>query len=54
MWRRRYLLAALTYGYLTTNDIEHAICFAIKASAITVQHIGTYAPTLEEINEINR
>ena len=47
-------LAALTYGYLTTNDMEHAICFAIKASAITEQHIGTYAPTLEEINESNR
>lgn len=43
-------LAALTYGYLTTKDMEQAIRFAIKASSITVQHIGVYAPTLEEIN----
>jgi len=42
-------LSALTYGYLTTKDMEQAIHFAIKASAITVQHIGVYAPTLEEI-----
>ena len=43
-------LAALTYGYLSTKDMEQAIRFAIKASSITVQHIGVYAPTLEEIN----
>ena len=43
-------LSALTYGYLTTKDMEQAIRFAIKASSITVQHIGVYAPTLEEIN----
>lgn len=43
-------LSALTYGYLTTTDMEQAIRFAIKASSITVQHIGVYAPTLEEIN----
>jgi bifunctional ADP-heptose synthase (sugar kinase/adenylyltransferase) len=44
-------LSALTYGYLVTKDMEQAIKFAIKASSITVQHIGVYAPTLEEINE---
>ena len=44
-------LSALTYGYLTTKDLEQAINFAIKASSITVQHIGVYAPTLEEIYE---
>ena len=43
-------LSALTYGYLTTTDMEQAIHFAIKASSITVQHIGVYAPTLKEIN----
>lgn len=43
-------LSALTYGYLVNNDMEQAIQFAIKASSITVQHIGVYAPTLEEIN----
>jgi hypothetical protein len=30
--------------------MDQAIEFAIKASSITVQHIGVYAPTLEEIN----
>ena len=43
-------LAALTYGYLTMNNMDSAIEFAIKASSITVQHIGVYAPTLGEIN----
>jgi len=42
-------LAALTYAYLETNSIERAIPFAIQASSITIQHIGVYAPTLEEI-----
>lgn len=42
-------LSALTYAYLETNDIEKAIPFAIKASTITVQHVGVYAPTLGEI-----
>ena len=42
-------LAALTYRYLQTKDIKPAIDFAIRASSITVQHFGCYAPTLEEI-----
>lgn len=43
-------LAALAYQYLETDgDMEKAIQFAIKASAITVQHTGVYAPTLDEI-----
>jgi D-beta-D-heptose 7-phosphate kinase/D-beta-D-heptose 1-phosphate adenosyltransferase len=42
-------LAALAYQYLQTNDIVDAIKFAIKASAVTVQHVGVYAPRLEEI-----
>lgn len=42
-------LSALTFKYLQTNNIEEAIPFAIRASAITVQHVGVYAPTLEEI-----
>jgi len=42
-------LAALTYQYLKTKKIEKAIEFAIKASSVTVQHIGVYAPSLEEI-----
>ena len=42
-------LAALCYNYLISNDLNLAIEFAIRASAVTVQHIGVYAPTLEEI-----
>jgi bifunctional ADP-heptose synthase (sugar kinase/adenylyltransferase) len=44
-------LSALCYQYLNTNDVATAIQFAIKASAVTVQHLGCYAPTLKEINE---
>lgn len=42
-------LAALTYEFLNTTDIKKSVEFAIKASSITVQHLGVYAPTLEEI-----
>jgi D-beta-D-heptose 7-phosphate kinase/D-beta-D-heptose 1-phosphate adenosyltransferase len=42
-------LAALTVGYLNSKDIETAVKFAIQASAVTVQHVGVYAPSLEEI-----
>ena len=43
-------LSALTYQYLITNDIELSISFAIRASEITVQHMGVYAPDLRETN----
>ena len=42
-------LAALVYFHLNTGDIRVAIEQANKASSITVQHLGTYAPTLKEI-----
>ena len=42
-------LAALTYKYLLEQSMPVAINFAIRASAITVQHIGNYAPIIEEI-----
>lgn len=42
-------LSALVFEYLHTGRIPEAIEFAIRASAITVQHIGVYAPSLEEI-----
>jgi D-beta-D-heptose 7-phosphate kinase/D-beta-D-heptose 1-phosphate adenosyltransferase len=42
-------LAALVYKFLETKHMPDAIKFANKASAITVQHIGVYAPRLEEI-----
>ena len=44
-------LSALCYSYLKTKNIETAIEFAIRASAITVKHVGVYAPTLKEILE---
>lgn len=42
-------LAALTYQYLETKDIRSSLIFANKAASITVQHLGVYAPRLEEI-----
>lgn len=42
-------LAALVYRYLDTKDIRKAITFANKAAGITVQHVGVYAPKLEEL-----
>jgi D-glycero-beta-D-manno-heptose-7-phosphate kinase len=42
-------LAALTFSYLNTRNMEKAISFANKASALTVQHSGVYAPKLKEI-----
>jgi bifunctional ADP-heptose synthase (sugar kinase/adenylyltransferase) len=42
-------LAALTYAYLNTQVIELAIPFAINAASITVQKLGVYAPTMDEI-----
>jgi D-beta-D-heptose 7-phosphate kinase/D-beta-D-heptose 1-phosphate adenosyltransferase len=44
-------LASLAYWYINTRNIMQSIRFAIQASAITVQHMGVYAPTLGEINE---
>jgi len=42
-------LAALAYQYLISKDIEDSIRFAIRASTVTVQHLGVYAPKLAEI-----
>jgi len=42
-------IAAFTYQYLSTQDLTQAIEFAVQASAVTVQHLGVYAPVLEEI-----
>lgn len=45
-------LAALVYNYLNTNNIETAIEFANRASAVTVSHSGVYTPSLEEIDKV--
>lgn len=43
-------LAALTFRYLdNSGDLWEAVKFANKASSVTVQHLGVYAPSLEEI-----
>ena len=42
-------LAALAYQFLVTKHMPDAVKFANKAAAITVQHVGVYAPRLEEI-----
>jgi len=41
--------AAYIVNYLQTNNKSTAIEFAMRAAAITVQHLGVYAPKLEEI-----
>ena len=41
--------ASFVKKHLDTKNISQSIKFAIKAAAITVQHMGVYAPTLEEI-----
>lgn len=45
-------LSAFVYSYLNTSDVRESIPFAIKASSVTVQHVGVYAPSLEEIDAI--
>ena len=42
-------LAALAYKFLETKDMRDAVKFANRAAAVTVQHVGVYAPRLEEI-----
>tara|TARA_B100000131_G_scaffold318008_1_gene361070 strand:- start:30 stop:779 length:750 start_codon:yes stop_codon:yes gene_type:complete len=41
--------AALAVKYLLEENIENAIKFANKCATITVQKLGTYAPSLEEV-----
>jgi D-beta-D-heptose 7-phosphate kinase/D-beta-D-heptose 1-phosphate adenosyltransferase len=42
-------LAALAVNYLLQKDIKEAVVCAIHAASITVQHLGVYAPSWEEI-----
>lgn len=42
-------LSALAHRFLQTNSMSEAIKFANKAAAVTVQHVGVYAPRIEEI-----
>jgi D-beta-D-heptose 7-phosphate kinase/D-beta-D-heptose 1-phosphate adenosyltransferase len=45
-------LSALAYNYVLSQDIVSAIKFATRAASITIQHIGVYSPTLEEIEKL--
>jgi D-glycero-beta-D-manno-heptose-7-phosphate kinase len=45
-------LSALAYNYVLSQDIVTAIKFATQAASVTVQHIGVYSPTLEEIKRL--
>ena len=45
-------LSALAYNYVLSADILAAIQFATRAASVTIQHIGVYSPTLEEIEQI--
>jgi len=42
-------LSGLVFKYLESYDMDAAIKFAMQAAAITVQHRGVYAPTLDEV-----
>ena len=42
-------LASFAYEFLIQEYVQAAVKFAIKASGVTVQHVGVYAPRLEEI-----
>jgi bifunctional ADP-heptose synthase (sugar kinase/adenylyltransferase) len=42
-------LAAVSFMYALTKDINTSIKFAIQASQVSIQHYGCYAPALEEI-----
>jgi len=44
-------LSALAYNYVLSKDINAAIKFAARAASVTVQHIGVYSPTLDEIGQ---
>ena len=45
-------LSALAYNFVLSADILEAIRFATRAASVTIQHIGVYSPTLEEIEQI--
>jgi len=42
-------LSAFAVQYLYTKDLEKSIMFANTAASITVQHLGCYAPSYDEI-----
>ena len=47
-------LAALVYGYITTNNIDESLMLGNRAAAIAVQQLGTYILTEEDVKKILR
>jgi bifunctional ADP-heptose synthase (sugar kinase/adenylyltransferase) len=45
-------LAGIAVAYAATKDIEKSIEFAIAASSIVINKIGTYSPSLNEIKKV--
>ena len=45
-------LAALVYGYITTNKIDQSLMLGNRAAAIAVQQPGTYILTEEDVKKI--
>ena len=45
-------LAALVYGYITTNNIHESLMMGNRAAAIAVQQPGTYILTEEDVQKI--
>ena len=45
-------LAALVYGYITTNSIDESLMLGNRAAAIAVQQLGTYILTEEDVQKI--
>lgn len=45
-------LASLTFKYLDSKDIEHAIRFANQCAAISVEHRGIYSLTAADLESI--
>ena len=45
-------LAALVYGYITTNNIDESLMIGNRAAAIAVQQPGTYILTEEDVQKI--
>ena len=45
-------LAALVYGYITTNNIDESLMLGNRAAAIAVQQLGTYILTEEDVKKI--
>ena len=45
-------LAALVYGYITTNNIDESLMLGNRAAGIAVQQPGTYILTEEDVQKI--